>query len=214
MKIQTIPGFGFTWERGVFTFRLTLPQGDITNTTTYPPIANSIMINTDGVLYLGNGTSWTLPIGGTTSSGGSGAGVFEPVINGSTINTFWNGLKAFVGINADQVTDGTTNKFFAAALVRAAIAGTPPVLYNATTGEISIDLTALDARYAAITSGLGALTFTNGLLLTGTTVTALTDAALWNANKLQGFPVTSENPVDGATLRYNGTTNTWEFYYP
>lgn len=51
--------------------------------------------------------------------------------------------------------------------------------------------------------------FTNGLQKNGNNVTALTDNALWNAKKLQGFLISSDPPQHGDLLMFDSTLNTW-----
>ena len=44
--------------------------------------------------------------------GGSSTGPYEPMFSGSTPDKFFNGAKQFVTINADNIEEGSTNKFY------------------------------------------------------------------------------------------------------
>lgn len=47
-----------------------------------------------------------------------------------------------------------------------------------------------------------------GINISGSTISAQTNTALWNANKLQGFPLASSSPSNDQVLGWNGTQ--WE----
>jgi hypothetical protein len=86
------------------------------------------------------------------------------------------------------------------------LSGTSPINYNSLTGEISLDLSVLDERYS---NAADSPTFSTGLHRDGNDVAALVGNALWNANKLQGMPVSSDPPLDGDILVYDGTLDAW-----
>lgn len=132
----------------------------------------------------------------------------------------------------DDLSEGT-NKFYTDARARAAVSaavggvlsynastgvftvtlpsgltlsGTSPIVYNSSTGEISLDLDVLDLRYQHLTDSPN---FGTGLQRSGNDVSALTDNALWNAKKIQGYLVSSEEPTDGQVLVFDASLNTW-----
>lgn len=53
------------------------------------------------------------------------------------------------------------------------------------------------------------ITFADGLLKSGSTVTALHDNALWNARQWQGFPISPAQPVNGQIPIFDGSCNCW-----
>lgn len=143
-----------------------------------------------------------------------------------------NGVIDIDTLSTDYLTEGT-KKFYSDAAARQAVSaapggvlsynsatgvftvtlpgglslsGTTPIIYNSTTGEISLDLAALDSRYQHLNDSPN---FGTGLQRIGNDVTALPDNALWNAKKIQGYLVSSEEPTDGQVLVFDGTLQTW-----
>lgn len=57
----------------------------------------------------------------------------------------------------------------------------------------------------ASVSGGGSYTAGTGLNLSGTTFSAQTSTALWNANQLQGFGLSTATPSNGQVLQWNGS---------
>ena len=88
----------------------------------------------------------------------------------NTINKYWNGYKAFVTLNTDSITEGSSNKFYTDAKVRTAFALTVTnnsgaSTYNSTTGILNVPTYSL--------SGLGGQAQLNGtglVKVTGTTI--------------------------------------------
>jgi hypothetical protein len=76
--------------------------------------------------------------------------------------------------------------------------------YNAGTPGLP-NWTNLSTATGTITSILTGVGLTGGPISSTGTISAETAAPLWNANQLQGIPISSTSPANGQVLQYNGT---------
>lgn len=123
------------------------------------------------------------------------------------------------------------------AKARAAFSGATPITVNNTTGVISLGTVPISKGGTNLTSvgtagqllrstGTGlqyftppylvaadissiTYTFTSGLLKTGSTVIALKDAELWNADRLRSVYISTNLPTSSQILQYTGGLATW-----
>lgn len=115
----------------------------------------SVLTFTPPVTRIGNVISWT--------------GDTDDVPEGAS-NLYWTAARfnaAFAGKSTTDLAEGT-NLYFTDARARAAFSATAPILYDNTTGVISLDLTAIWTHTA---NGIGA-TATDRVILSNTTAAA------------------------------------------
>jgi hypothetical protein len=146
-KIQSIPAFGFSWNRGVFSVFLTLPaRADTVFSSTdrsFLSNGSAFFNTTDSSIYVFFNNRWRAYQSG---SGGGADGNNYPTsisFSGGTFSLLRNGLSTITTtINTSNVTEGT-NLYFTTARARSSLSQGYGIVYNTSTGVIDADTTAL-----------------------------------------------------------------------
>ena len=145
--------------------------------------AKGLMVfdNDSTCFYYYDGSAWKPLKTETSYTAGTGIGITGGnVVNAQTTTALWN-----------------ANKLQGKTISTTAPTAGQTLKWNGTSWTPGNDST---VSYSAGT----------GTTLTGTTFSAQTTSALWNANELQGTSLSSTAPTSGQVLKYNSTTSKWE----
>ncbi len=146
-----------------------------------PATGLEIYDNTLNQLYVYNGTSWA-PFSGITYTAGGGVSIYGTTISADSNSAVWNANKL----------EGT------------ALSSTTP-----TSGQV-LEYNSTSSKWVPTTLPNGT-TYTagGGVTISGSKISADSNTAVWNANKIQGKNISPKAPSDNQVLKYNNGLGEW-----
>jgi len=179
----------------------------IARTATGAPLASKLLglrisirngSATGSILYQETQSTLTNPYGLYNIAIGGGT-----VTSGSMTGISWATGTKYIQVEIDPQGGTSYTDLGASQLL-----SVPYSLYSANTGSVNLSLTgnSLSAGGNSVTLPLGT-TYTagTGISLSGTVINALPSSALWNANEIQGFGVSTNTPSTGQALIWSGS---------
>ncbi len=162
---------------------LLVPRMTTTERKTISSPATGLQVydNTLNQLYVYNGTSWA-PFSGTSYTAGGGVTISGTSISADSNTAVWNANKL----------EGT------------ALSSTSP-----TSGQV-LEYNSTSSKWVPTTLASGtSYTAGGGVTISGSKISADSNTAVWNANKLEGTALSSTSPTSGQVLEYNSTSSKW-----